>query len=396
MLGLNRRKQPDFMSTEAQKYTRNSPYTSTMLVNYVLTDKDSEKETRHIELSLEEGMYYTPGDAVGILPTNRDSEVEAVLKALGYKGDETVLDFFKKETTLDDALRTKLHIGKLTRGSVNAYAKIAPEGTPGLDFLKGLAGQDNKSKAEEYVWGREFVDLITEHPGGITNPQQLFTVLQRLTPRMYSIASSQAKHADTVHTTVRVVRYHTHQRERQGLCSGHLGERAPEGASMPIFLHANGNFRLPEDTSAPVIMVGPGTGVAPFRAYLEHRQAHGHTGRNWLFFGEQRRASDFLYQTEFEAMQADGTLTRLDTAFSRDQQKKVYVQDRMKEHSAELWKWLEEGAYFYICGDASRMAKDVEQTLLDTIANGQNCSPEHAQEYLNNLKKAKRYQLDVY
>jgi sulfite reductase (NADPH) flavoprotein alpha-component len=384
------------MSTETQKYTRYIPYLSTMLVNTVLTDKDSEKETRHIELSLEEGMQYTPGDAVGIQPTNRDAEVEAVLKALNFKGDEKVLDFFKKEDTLDNALRTKLAIGKLTRGSVNSYAKIAPEGVPGLDFLKGLAGQDNKSRAEEYVWGREFLDLITEHPGGITDPQQLFTVLQRLTPRMYSIASSQARHADTVHTTVRVVRYHTHNRDRQGLCSGHLGERADEGANMPIFLHANANFRLPEDTDMPVIMVGPGTGVAPFRSFLQHRQSHGHKGDNWLFFGEQRSASDFLYKDEFAAMQADGTLTRLDTAFSRDQHKKIYVQDRMKENSAELFTWLERGAYFYVCGDASRMAKDVEQTLLDTIANGKDCSPEHAQDYLNEMKKQKRYQLDVY
>jgi sulfite reductase (NADPH) flavoprotein alpha-component len=384
------------MSTETQKYTRNNPYESTMLVNEVLTDKDSEKETRHIELALEEGMTYIPGDTVGIQPTNREAEVEAVKKALGFKGDETVLDFFKKEDTLDNALRTKLHIGKLTRGSVNSYAKIAPESTPGLDFLKSLAGQDNKSRAEEYVWGREFLDLITEHPGGITEPQQLFTVLQRLTPRMYSIASSQAKHPDAVHTTVRVVRYHTHNRDRQGLCSGHLGERADAGAKMPIFLHSNANFRLPEDTETPVIMVGPGTGVAPFRAFLEHRQVHGHKGHNWLFFGEQRSASDFLYKAEFQEMQADGTLTRLDTAFSRDQAKKIYVQDRMKENSAELFAWLERGAYFYICGDASRMAKDVEQTLLDTIANGKNCSPEHALEYLNEMKKQKRYQLDVY
>lgn len=396
MLGFISTEKSEIMSTETQKYTRNSPYPSTMLVNTVLTDKDSEKETRHIELSLEEGMTYTPGDAVGIQPTNRDSEVEAVLKSLGFRGDEKVLDFFKKEDTLDNALRTKLHIGKLTRGSVNSYAKIAPEGTLGLDFLKSLAGQDNKSRAEEYVYGREFIDLITEHPGGITDPQQLFTVLQRLTPRMYSIASSQAKHNDTVHTTVRVVRYHTHNRDRQGLCSGHLGERADVGANVPIFLHANANFRLPEDTATPVIMVGPGTGVAPFRAFLEHRQAHGHTGGNWLFFGEQRQASDFLYRDEFQAMQADGTLTRLDTAFSRDQHKKIYVQDRMKENSAELFAWLERGAYFYVCGDATRMAKDVEQTLLDTIANGKDCSPAHAQEYLDELKKARRYQLDVY
>lgn len=384
------------MSTETQKYTRNNPYQSTMLVNYVMTDKDSEKETRHIELSLEPGMTYTPGDAVGILPENRESEVSDVLSALGYKGDERVLDHYKVEISLEEALRTRLAIGKLTRGSVNSYAKIAPEGTKGLDFLKGLAGADNKSRAEEYVWGREFYDLITEHPGGITQPQQLFTVLQRLTPRMYSIASSQAKATDTVHTTVRVVRYHTHNRDRQGLCSGHLGERADVGVTMPIFLHANQNFRLPEDTSAPVIMVGPGTGIAPFRSYLQHRQAEGHKGDNWLFFGEQRRSSDFLYREELEGMHADGFLTRLDTAFSRDQAHKIYVQDKMRENSAELFAWLERGAYFYICGDATRMAKDVETALLDAIANGKDCSPEHAQEYLSEMKKQKRYQLDVY
>ena len=384
------------MSVETQKYTRNSPYQSTMLVNYVMTDKDSEKETRHIELSLEEGMTYTPGDAVGIVPENRDGEVADVLTALGYKGDERVLDHYKVEISLEEALQTRLAIGKLTRGSVNSYAKIAPETTKGLDMLKGLAGAENKSRAEEYIWGREFIDLITEHSGGITDPQQLFMVLQRLTPRMYSIASSQAMSQDTVHTTVRVVRYHTHSRDRQGLCSGHLGERADVGATMPIFLHANQNFRLPEDKNAPVIMVGPGTGIAPFRAYLQHRRAEAHTGDNWLFFGEQRRGSDFLYREELEGMHADGFLTRLDTAFSRDQAQKIYVQDKMRENSAELFAWLERGAYFYICGDATRMAKDVETALLDAIANGKDCSPEHAEEYLGEMKKAKRYQLDVY
>lgn len=384
------------MSTETQKYTRNNPYLSTMLVNYVMTDQDSEKETRHIELQLEPGMTYTPGDAVGILPENRASEVEAVLQALGFKGDERVLDHYKVEISLEEAIRTRLAIGKLTRGSVNSYAKIAPENTQGLDFLKSLAGPDNKSKAEEYVWGREFIDLITEHPGGIKEPQQLFTVLQRLTPRMYSIASSQEKAKDAVHTTVRVVRYHTHNRDRQGLCSGHLGERADAGTKMPIFLHANQNFRLPEDTNAPVIMVGPGTGIAPFRSYLQHREALGHKGKNWLFFGEQRKASDFLYQQEFEGMVASGVLTRLDTAFSRDQAHKIYVQDKMRENFKELFAWLEEGAYFYICGDANRMAKDVETALLDAIADGKGYSPEHAQEYLAEMKKAKRYQLDVY
>jgi sulfite reductase (NADPH) flavoprotein alpha-component len=271
-------------------------------------------------------------------------------------------------------------------------AKLAPEN----EGLKALAGADNKAKAEEYCWGREFIDLAKDFPGVITQPQQLFQVLARLTPRMYSIASSQAMHPDNVQTTVRVVRYESHGRSRQGLASGHLGERAPVGATMPIFLHANGLFRLPEDSSAPVIMVGPGTGIAPFRAFLEERQVTGAKGDNWLFFGEQRRALDFLYQDQLETMHKDGVLTRLDTAFSRDQAKKVYVQDRMQEHSAELFAWLERGAYFYVCGDASRMAKDVELALLDSIAKGANGTLEYANEYLANMKKQKRYQRDVY
>ena len=197
-------------------------------------------------------------------------------------------------------------------------------------------------------------------------------------------------------TTVRVVRYESHGRSRQGLASGHLGDRCPVGTKMPIFLHSNASFRLPEDTSAPVIMIGPGTGIAPFRAFLEERKATGAKGDNWLFFGEQRQALDFLYKDELEGMQRDGVLTRLDTAFSRDQHRKVYVQDRMREHCAELYEWLERGAYFYVCGDATRMAKDVELALLDAIAQGSHRTLEHAEEYLAAMKKQKRYQRDVY
>jgi len=379
-------------SGHAAKYTRNNPYQSAVLVNDLLTAPGSEKETRHIELSLEEGMQYTPGDAVGIIPENRRDAVDEVLKALGFRGDERVLDHYKVEIDLDEALRTRLAIGKLTRGSVGQLSKLAPEN----EGLKAFTGPDNKARAEEWVYGREFVDLVTDFPGIVQNPQQLFNILSRLTPRMYSIASSQALHADNVQTTVRVVRYDSHGKSRQGLCSGHLGERAPVGGTLPIFLHANGNFRLPEDSSAPVIMVGPGTGIAPFRAFLEERQATGAPGDNWLFFGEQRRALDFLYQEQLEGMHKDGVLKRLDTAFSRDQAKKVYVQDRMQEHAAELYDWLERGAYFYVCGDATRMAKDVELALLDAIAKGSNGTLEHAAEYLDQMKKQKRYQRDVY
>jgi len=374
------------------KYTRNNPFFSNVSVNRLLTAEGSEKETRHVELTLEDGMTYTPGDAVGIIPENRAEAVADALVALGFKGDERVLDHYKVEISLEEALRTRLGIGKLARGSVGQYSKLAPE----VEGLKVLTGPENKARAEEYCWGREFVDLATDFPGVVTDPQQLFNVLQRLTPRMYSISSSQAMHKDSVHTTVRVIRYESHGRDRQGVASGHLGDRAGEGTTMPIFLHSNANFRLPEDTSAPVIMIGPGTGIAPFRAFLEERQATGQPGDNWLFFGEQREKMDFLYKDQLLGMHNDGLLTRLDTAFSRDQHNKVYVQDKMQEQSAELFRWLERGAYFYVCGDATRMAKDVETALLDVIAKGSNGTLEHAAEYLAAMKKQKRYQRDVY
>jgi sulfite reductase (NADPH) flavoprotein alpha-component len=379
------------VSTEKQKYTRNSPYESRLLVNYQMTDKISEKETRHIELALEPGMEYVPGDAVGILPENRPAEVADLLQLLHYTGDERVLDHYKNEISLEEALRTRLAVGKLTRLSINAYAKLSE-----IPELVELAKPEHRSKAEEYVWGRELIDLLRDYPGGITDPQQLFKVVARLTPRMYSIASSQALFPDAVHTIVRVIRYHSHDRHREGLCSGHLGNRAPEGATMPIFLHANNNFRLPEDGNVPLIMVGPGTGIAPFRAFLQHRKAHGQSGDNWLFFGDQRKETDFLYRDDLEGMQKEGTLTRLDLAFSRDQSHKIYVQDRMRENAEELFAWLERGAYFYICGDANRMAKDVETALLDSIAKGKKATPDVAQAYLDEMKKQKRYQLDVY
>jgi sulfite reductase (NADPH) flavoprotein alpha-component len=382
---------------QASKYTRNHPFLSTVRVNELLTGEGSEKETLHAELTLDQGMTYTPGDAVGIAPENRFEAVADVLKALRFRGDERVLDHYKVEISLEEALRTRLGIGKLTRGSVGQYGKLAAgELAAGLEGLKALVGPENKARAEEYCWGREFVDLVTDFPGVVKEPQQLFHVLQRLVPRLYSISSSQKMHKDNVQVVVRVIRYESHGRSRQGAASSQLGYRAPVGTTLPIFLHSNGNFRLPEDTSAPVIMVGPGTGVAPFRAFLEERQATGQSGNNWLFFGEQREKLDYLYGEQLKAMHRDGVLTRLNTAFSRDQAKKIYVQDRMQEHAAEIFEWLERGAYFYVCGDATRMAKDVELALLDAIAKGSNGTLEQAAEYLAAMKKQKRYQRDVY
>jgi sulfite reductase (NADPH) flavoprotein alpha-component len=384
---------------ESSRYTRNNPYFSTVALNYLLTGEGSEKETRHIAFTLEEGMTYTPGDSIGVNPEHRAEAVAEVLIGLGFTGDERVLDHYKVEIGFEEALRTRLAIGKLARGSVGQYAKLPGAtncGGRGYDALKALCGPENKAHAEEYCYGREFIDLITDFPGAVTKPQELFNVLQRLTPRLYSISSSQALHPDTAETTVSVVRYDAHGRKRQGVCSGQLGERAAVGQVLPVFLHSNQNFRLPDDPSVPVIMVGPGTGIAPFRAFLEERQAKGESGDNWLFFGDQHRATDFLYEEQLTKMMKDGTLTRLDTAFSRDQAHKVYVQDRMAENAAELYAWLECGAYFYVCGDASRMAKAVELALLDAIAKGSNGTPEQAAEYLATMKKQKRYQRDVY
>jgi sulfite reductase (NADPH) flavoprotein alpha-component len=382
------------MATEAHKsvYTRNNPFISKVLVNRLMTHHTSEKETRHFELSLDvPEMQYIPGDAVGILPENREEAVNDVLKALGFKGDERVKDHYGVEIDLHEALRTRLALGKLTKSSVSHFVKATGDQT-----LAPLLAAENKPALEKYLWGREFIDLATECPGAIKDPQEMFKAVGRLTPRMYSIASSQLLHPDAVHTIVRVIRYEAHGRQRQGLCSGHLGDRAHDGETMPIFLHANGNFRLPEDTNAPIIMIGPGTGIAPFRAFLEERQAKGEKGENWLFFGEQRSATDFLYKDDLESMLKSGVLTRMDTAFSRDQEKKIYVQDRMRENAKELYEWLERGAFFYVCGDAERMAKDVETALLDIIAEQSGGGAEKAAEYLAEMKKQKRYQRDVY
>ena len=380
-------------------YTRNHPYYSTVLENYRLNGKDSDKETRHLEFSLEASMKYEPGDSIGVLPENRAQSVADVLEALGFSGEERVLDHYKVEISLEEALRNRLSIGKLMRGSLGLYAKLpgaVNAGGRGYEALKKFIGPENKANAEEYCWGREFIDLLTDFPGVVGNPQELFNVLQRLVPRLYSIASSQLVCPNSAETTVRVVRYDTHGRSRQGVASGELGERSEVGSKVPVFLHSNQNFRLPEDRSLPVIMVGPGTGLAPFRAFLQERQARGARGDNWLVFGDQHRATDFLYAEELMGMVKSGILTRLDLAFSRDQDHKIYVQDRLQESGAELFQWLERGAYFYICGDATHMAKSVEQALLDAIARGLNGTLDQAAEYIATMKKQRRYQKDVY
>lgn len=373
-------------------YSRKNPFMATVQVNRLLTGPASEKETRHIEISLEgSGLTYLPGDSLGVVPENRADMVEEALGLLNFSGEEAVTDFYGGALNLREALNSWLMIGKLSGSTVKAWAKET-----GNAELTALALPENKSKLDEYVWGRELRDLLEQYPAKLADPQRLFKILPRLTPRLYSISSSQALHPATVDLSIRVVRYESHGRERLGVCSGEIGERTPVGEKLPIFIHSNQLFRLPADLDAPVIMVGPGTGLAPFRAFLEHKQAGCGRWPMWLFFGEQREMQDFLYRDEMLAWQKNGVMQRLDTAFSRDQAKKVYVQDRIREQSAQLWDWLQRGAYFYVCGDSKRMAPDVEAAMMEAIATHSGKGPEYATAYVAEMKKQKRYLRDVY
>ncbi|HKD62061.1 MAG TPA: hypothetical protein VKB47_16485 [Terracidiphilus sp.] len=376
----------------AAAYSRKRPFTATVLENRLLSGAASEKETRHIELSLEgSGLQYLPGDSLGVLPESRPYMVQEVVRLLGLKGDELVTDFYGGVLKVQEALSTWLTIGKLSSSTVRAWAKQT-----GNAQLTALVLPENKGKLDEYLWGREFRDLLEQYPMRLVDPQELFKILPRLVPRLYSISSSQGLHPTTVHLSVRVVRYESYCRERLGVCSGQIGERTPRGAMLPTFIHSNKLFRLPAPPDAPVIMVGPGTGLAPFRAFLEHKQAGYGRWPMWLFFGEQREQQDFLYRDEMLAWLKSGVLQRLDTAFSRDQQKKIYVQDRIREQSVLLWNWLEQGAYFYVCGDSKRMAPDVESAVLEAVGTHSGKGPDFASAYLADMKKQKRYLRDVY
>lgn len=373
-------------------YSRNHPYPATVLENRLLTGPGSEKETRHIEMDLgDSGIEYLPGDSAGILPVNTCDAVDLVLERLGFLGDEPVTDFYGKPLTLREALTSWLMIGKLSGATLKGWAKLTahPE-------LSALIEPGNREKLDAYLWGREFLDLVEHAPAKLDNPQQLFKLLPRLAPRLYSIASSQALRPRQIDLSVRVVKYESHGRNREGVCSAHIGERTPPGGVLPIFIHSNQFFRLPANPEVPVIMVGPGTGVAPFRAFLEHKQAGVGRWPMWLFFGDQRASQDFLYREDLERWLKNGILDRLDTAFSRDQKEKIYVQQRIRENSAELWQWLERGGYFYVCGDSKRMAPDVEAALLEAIATHSGRGPEYAVEFLAEMKKQKRYLRDVY
>jgi sulfite reductase (NADPH) flavoprotein alpha-component len=373
-------------------FTRENPVFAPVVDKKHLTRKESSKATLHLAFSIEgTGMTYEAGDACGVIPKNDLNLVAEVLQCARFNGNEQVTCGKPETTTLHDALTHHRQITRLNRKILTDYAKLG-QCTKLLDML----APEHQARLESYVYDRGLIDLLLEFPGVIEEPADLVAMLPKLTPRLYSISSSPAAHAGEIHTTVAVVRFHAHNRERGGVCSTLFADRASVSDRLPIYIQPNKKFRLPADSSAPIIMIGPGTGIAPFRGFLHERRATGASGRNWLFFGERSASTDYLYREELEAMRIDGHLTRLDTAFSRDQDRKIYVQDRMLEQAQTFWNWLQEGASLYVCGDASRMAKDVHAAIQTIVAQEGDMSTESAEDYLHSLKEQHRYHRDVY
>ena len=368
--------------------SKDNPYASELLVNRLMTE-GSDKETRHFEFSLKDsGLNYLPGDSLGVVPTNCEQVVAELLNAVGLTGDESIT-LGEDTMILKDALMHRLACTVLSKIQIKKFNEIAQS-----DRLAVLLKIENKEALVDYMWGRELIDLFIEYPQSGLNAQDFIGLLRPMPPRLYSIASSLSAHPEEVHLTVAVVRYEGNGKERKGVCSSYLAERV--GERVPCYLHPNKNFKLPEDPSIPIIMVGPGTGIAPFRAFVEERRETGATGKNWLFFGDRSQKTDYLYENEWESYQNDGILNDLDLAWSRDQEKKVYVQHKMLEKKAQLWSWLQDGAIFYVCGDASRMAKDVDQALRTIAQDEGTMSEEDASTWVKNLLKERRYLKDVY
>jgi sulfite reductase (NADPH) flavoprotein alpha-component len=377
---------------ESAAPSRDNPFLAPLIEKRSLTQNGSSKLTLHLSWSIaDSGIQYEPGDACGIIPHNDPALIENILSVLRFSGQEQV-EIPKAGTfPLQEALCHHLVVTKLTRRMIERYATAGQ-----CRNLLNLLAPDQQAQLERYVYERGLIDLLEECPGVLHNAADLVAMLPRLTPRLYSISSSPSTHTGEVHTTIAVVRYHSLNRERGGVCSTLVADRVPVGDRVPIYIQPNKKFRLPQNPDAPVIMIGPGTGIAPFRAFLHERRVKGANGRNWLFFGERNAANDFLYHEELEGMATDGHLTHLDTAFSRDQKYKVYVQDRMLEQAPRFWAWLQDGAGVYICGDASRMAKDVDKALHTIVEKQGGMNHDNAKEYVRCLTDDHRYHHDVY
>ena len=369
-------------------YTKEAPLTASLALNQKITGRNSDKDVRHIEIDLgDSGLRYLPGDALGVWYENDPALVAELLSLLWLKGDEPV-QVNNETLPLSEALQKHFELTVNTAQIVEQYAALSRN-----DALLALAG--DKAKLQHYAQSFPIVDMVRNAPTEL-NAEQLIALLRPLTPRLYSIASSQAENETEVHITVGAVRFDIDGRPRTGGASGYLADRLEEEAEVRVFIEHNDHFRLPENPDAPVIMIGPGTGIAPFRAFMQQRESDGAGGKNWLFFGNPHFTEDFLYQVEWQQYVKEGLLTRIDLAWSRDQEQKVYVQDKIRANGAEVWRWIAEGAHIYVCGDANRMAKDVEQALLDVVVEHGAMDRDTADEFLSELRIERRYQRDVY
>lgn len=379
-------------STESE-YSRSNPFQAEVLENLNLNGRGSERETRHIEISLEgSNLQYEPGDSLGIYPENHPLLVDELITAMRWNADEEVVINKNGEVRkLRDALLRHYEITVLTKPLIEQVAKLT-----GNEGLKGLLEPGHEQELRNYIQERDLLDLVQDYGLREVPARDLVGVLRKIPARLYSIASSPKAYPDEVHITVRTVRYEAHGRNRYGVCSVQLAERLEAGDSLPVYIQHNPNFKLPANPDTPIIMIGPGTGVAPFRAFLGEREEIGASGKSWLFYGDQHFATDFLYQIEWQRWLKEGVLTRMDVAFSRDTEQKVYVQHRMLENSKELYQWLQEGACVYVCGDEKKMAHDVHAALGTILEQEGGLSPEEASEYLTLMQQQKRYQRDVY
>jgi sulfite reductase (NADPH) flavoprotein alpha-component len=371
-------------------YGKSNPFPAKLLKNVLLNKPGSGKEVRHYEIALNgSGLTYEAGDALGVVPVNCPELVDDVLAALKAKPDENV-KFGDNIMSLREALTHHFDVNKPSQELLAAVAKAAPQSE-----LAALLAPEKRDDLKKWLWGRHVIDLLELLPAPLP-VAEFIPLLKRLAPRLYSISSSPKAHPGEVHLTVGAVRYESHGRERKGVASTFLADRVGDAEFVKVFVQPSHGFKPPANGDLPMIMVGPGTGIAPFRAFLEERLATGAKGKNWLFFGDQKKDTDFLYDELLTGWQKSGFLTRLDLAFSRDQEQKIYVQDRMLENAAELWAWLEAGAHFYVCGDASRMAKDVDAALHKIVETSGGKSADEAKAYVAKLKSDKRYQRDVY
>ncbi|MCM3570852.1 assimilatory sulfite reductase (NADPH) flavoprotein subunit [Neobacillus mesonae] len=380
------------LQTVESVYSRTNPFQAEVLENINLNGRGSNKETRHLEISLEgSGLTFEPGDSLGIYPENDPALVDLLLYELKWNPEEPVTVKTGDVRPLREALLSYYEITILTKPLLEKVSKLSSN-----QELKKLVSAGNENKVKEYIKGRDLLDLVRDFGVWGESAQEFVSILRKIPARLYSIASSLTANPDEVHLTIGAVRYESNGRPRNGVCSILAAERLEPGDTLPIFVQHNENFKLPANPDAPIIMVGPGTGAAPFRSFMQEREEIGTEGKSWMFFGDQHFVTDFLYQTEWQKWLKDGVLTKMDVAFSRDQEEKVYVQHRLLEHSKELFEWLEAGAYFYVCGDEKNMAHDVHETLLAIIENEGGLSHEQAVAYLSNLQQQKRYQRDVY